>query len=109
MKNACLSLAETPTYRVREVDGQDEEITDTLADLHRLTFFNGACLPDFDRGQWWLACLEAMPVAFAGLVPSTHALNAGYICRVGVLKKHRGRRLQLRLMRAMEARARHNG
>jgi GNAT superfamily N-acetyltransferase len=109
MKNACLSLAETPIYRVREVDGQDEEIADTLADLHRLTFFNGACLPDFDRGHWWLACHAAMPVAFAGLVPSTHALNAGYICRVGVLKKHRGRRLQLRLMRAMEARARHNG
>ena len=48
MKNACLSLTETSTYRIREVDGQDDEIADTLADLHRLTFFNGACLPDFD-------------------------------------------------------------
>jgi GNAT superfamily N-acetyltransferase len=109
MKNVCRSLAATPMYRVREVDGQDDEIGDTLAGLHRLTFFNGARLPDFDWGHWWLACHEATPVAFAGLVPSTHAHNAGYICRVGVLKKHCGRRLQLRLMRAMESRARHNG
>jgi hypothetical protein len=63
MKNACLSLAETPTYRIREVDGQDDEIADTLADLHRLTFFNGACLPDFDWGHWWLAYHQAQPVA----------------------------------------------
>jgi GNAT superfamily N-acetyltransferase len=109
MKNACLSLNETPTYRVREVDGQDDEIADTLADLHRLTFFNGADLPDFDWGHWWLAYHQAQPVAFAGLVPSTRAHNAGYICRVGVLKKHCGRGLQLRLMRAMEWRARHKG
>jgi hypothetical protein len=109
MKNACLSLAETPTYRIREVDGQDDEIADTLADIHRLTFFNGASLPDFDWGHWWLAYHETHPVAFAGLVQSTRAHNAGYICRVGVLKKYCGNRLQVRLMRAMELRARHNG
>ena len=109
MTITCPSLTETPIYRLREVDGQDDETADTLADLHRLTFFNGACLPDFDWGHWWLAHLDARPIAFAGLVPSTHAHNAGYICRVGVLKKHCGRRLQLRLMRAIESRARHNG
>jgi hypothetical protein len=71
-------------YRIREVDGHDEEIADTLADLHRLTFF-------------------------AGVVASTHHYNAGYFCRVGVLKKHCGNALQLRLMRALESRSRHNG
>jgi GNAT superfamily N-acetyltransferase len=96
-------------YRLREVDGQDDEIADTLADLHRLTFFDGACLPDFGWGYWWLAYRAAIPIAFAGVVPSTHACNAGYICRVGVLNNHRGSRLQLRLMRAMEAWARLNG
>jgi hypothetical protein len=50
-----------------------------------------------------------MPVAFAGVVPSTRACNAGYFSRVGVLKKHYGNKLQLRLMRALESRARHNG
>jgi GNAT superfamily N-acetyltransferase len=96
-------------YRIREVDGHDEEVIDTLTELHRLTFFDGAPIPEFDWGYWWLAYHEAMPVAFAGVVPSTHACNAGYFCRVGVLKRHWGNALQLRLMRALESRAKHNG
>jgi GNAT superfamily N-acetyltransferase len=98
-----------PMYRIREVDGYDDEIADALTDLHRLTFFDGASIPEFGWGYWWLAYLEAIPVALAGVVPSTRAYNAGYICRVGVLKKHWGNRLQLRLMRAAESRARHRG
>jgi len=96
-------------YRIREVDGHDDEIADTLADLHRLTFFSGASVPEFDWGHWWLGYHETQPVAFAGLIPSTHVVNAGYFCRVGVLKSHWGNRLQLRLMRALEARVRRNG
>jgi GNAT superfamily N-acetyltransferase len=96
-------------YRIREVDGHDDEIADALTDFHRLTFFDGAAIPEFDWGYWWLAYLEAIPVAFVGVVPSTRAHNAGYICRVGVLQKHWGNRLQLRLMRAAESRARHRG
>jgi hypothetical protein len=96
-------------YRIREVDGNDDEIADTLADLHRLTFFDGASVPKFDQGLWWLACHETVPIAFAGVVPSTRAFNAGYFCRVGVLRRHWGNALQLRLMRAMESRAKRNG
>ena len=100
--------ARTP-YRICEVDGQDDEIAETLTELHCLTFFDGAPIPSFDLGHWWLAFHKAAAVAFAGAVPSTHARNAGYICRVGVLQAHRGRRLQLRLMQAAELRARRNG
>jgi GNAT superfamily N-acetyltransferase len=96
-------------YWVREVDGRDDEIADTLTELHRLTFFSGASVPSFDWGHWWLAYREAAPVAFAGVVPSTHIRNGGYFCRVGVLQRHWGHRLQLRLMRAVEVRARRNG
>jgi hypothetical protein len=96
-------------YRIREVDGHDDEIADTLADLHRLTFFDGAAIPEFDRGHWWLAYHETMRVSFAGVIPSTRASNAVYFCRVGVLRKHCGNQLQLRLMRALEWRARHDG
>jgi hypothetical protein len=95
-------------YRIREVDGHDDDIADTLADLHRPTFFDGASIPKFDEGHWWLAFFGALPVAFASLVPSTRA-NAGYFSGVGVLQKHCGNRLQLRLMRAIETRAKHNG
>jgi hypothetical protein len=95
-------------YRIREVDGQDEEVADILTDLHRLPFFDAASMPEFDEGHWWLAHCDTTPVAFAGVVPSTRAINAGYFCRVGVLKRHHGNALQLCLMRALESRARHN-
>jgi hypothetical protein len=92
-------------YRIREADGQDEEVAETLAELHRLTFFGSAPIPPFDCGHWWLALCERVPVAFAGLIPSTRAPNSGYFCRVGVIRRHWGRSLQLRLMRAAEKRA----
>jgi GNAT superfamily N-acetyltransferase len=97
------------SYRIREVDGRDDEIADVLTELHRLTFFNGASVPPFDWGHWWLAYHDTIPVAFAGAVPSTHVRHAGYFCRVGVLPSHWGNGLQLRLMRAIERRARHIG
>lgn len=102
-------VSELPRYRIREVDGHDEEIVDTLGDLHRLTFFDGASIPAFEEGDWWLVYHGAIAVAFAGMVRSTHEKNAGYFSRVGVLKRHWGNALQLRLIRAMESRARHHG
>ena len=102
-------LGSPPMYRIREVDGSEDENADKVAELHCLTFFGGAPIPAFDRGHWWLAFHQKRAVAFAGLLPSTHAANAGYLCRVGVLRKHWGHALQLRLMRALQLRARHNG
>ena len=96
-------------YRIREIDTHEDDFEDVLTELHQLTFFSAAPVPKFDQGYWWLAFNEAEPVAFAGMVPSTHVFNAGYFCRVGVLSKHCGHRLQLRLMRALEMRARLNG
>ena len=80
-----------------------------MAELHRLTFLDAGTIPKFDQGYWWLAFHDAEAVAFAGVVPSTHVCNAGYFCPVGVLSEHWGNRLQLRLMRALEAGARLNG
>jgi GNAT superfamily N-acetyltransferase len=96
-------------YRIREVDGFDDDIGDVIADLHRLTLFGSAPIPELDVGHWWLAYHDGLPVGFAGLVPSAHVRDAGHFCRVGVLKRHSGRALQLRLMRCMESRARSNG
>jgi hypothetical protein len=55
-------------YRIREVDGQDEEISEALAELHWLTFFGTARTPDFQQGHWWFVFCEASPVAFAGVI-----------------------------------------
>ena len=43
-------------YWIREVDGNDDDVADTLAELHQLTFLDAAPVPKFDQGHWWLAC-----------------------------------------------------
>lgn len=96
-------------YRIRAVDGYDEDVADTLAELHRTTFFDAAAIPDFGQGHWWIAFRERTPVGFAGVIPSMHAQDAGYFSRVGVTRSHCGNALQLRFMRAVEAQARRNG
>ncbi|MBR0791529.1 GNAT family N-acetyltransferase [Bradyrhizobium manausense] len=96
-------------YTIRMADASDEDVADTLAELHRLTFFDAAPMPEFDFGTWWLAYQGDDAVAFAGVVPSTYARNSGYFSRVGVLERHWGGGLQLRLMRAIEARGRRVG
>ncbi|WFU85410.1 GNAT family N-acetyltransferase [Bradyrhizobium sp. CIAT3101] len=96
-------------YKIRMVDASDDDVAETLADLHRSTFFDAAAMPDFDLGAWWLVYQGDDAVAFAGAVPSTYARNSGYFSRVGVLQRHWGRGLQLRLMRAVEARGRRIG
>lgn len=100
---------EREIYRIRLADTDDDDVVETLVDLHRSTFFDTAQVPPFGLGTWWLAYDRDAAVAFAGLVPSTHVRHGGYFSRVGVVERHWGRGLQLRLMRAAEARARRVG
>jgi GNAT superfamily N-acetyltransferase len=96
-------------YRIREVDGSDGAIALELEALHALTFWKGAPPIDPESGHWWIATLGRRPVGFAGMSESRHYPRTGYFSRVGVLPAHRGHGLQLRFMRALEARARRNG
>lgn len=96
-------------YRIRMVDASDDDIAETLADLHQLTFFDAAAMPQFESGTWWLVYHGHEAVAFAGVVPSMHTRHGGYFSRVGVLQRHWGRGLQRRLMRAIEMRGRRVG
>lgn len=97
------------SYRICEVDGSDEVIADTLKDLHEQTFIDLAPIPDFELGHWWVGWRGKDAVSFASLIPSDRYPRTGYFKRVGVLPGHRGHSLQLRHMRALEARAKRNG
>ena len=96
-----------PPYRIREVDGAEYE--EELRYLHESTFVNGEGKPDFSDGHWWIAFFEDEPVAFIGVKQSVLGSHVGYFQRVGVLPQHRGNRLQARLMRAMESKAKKLG
>jgi GNAT superfamily N-acetyltransferase len=97
------------TYRIREVDGADEETRELLREMHTLCFADTAPQIAPEEGYWWIAYHGSEPVAFAGLEASHSVADAGYLCRSGVLPEHRGHGLQVRLLRVREAKARRLG
>jgi GNAT superfamily N-acetyltransferase len=99
----------SPRYRIREVDGSDGAIWLEIESLHDLIFWRDAPPIDPEHGHWWIAKVGRKAIGFAGLVESSHCPDMGYLVRVGVLRAHRGKGLQRRFMRALEARAKRNG
>lgn len=80
----------------------------TIKAMHTLTFPSDIH-EDYEVGDWWLAFDGADPVAFAGSKDVSSAAGWSYFSRVGVLPGYRGRGLQGRFMRAIEAHARKSG
>lgn len=93
-------------YRIREVDGCDDVIIDTINELDKaVASFPPIKTENFENGYWWLVYAGAEPIAYAGIVPSQRWLETGYLARAGVLPEHRGRGLQRRLMAVRERKA----
>jgi Acetyltransferase (GNAT) family len=99
-------------YKIREVDGSDEEVAETIREFNKLSDSSFPDLTDdeLERGFWWLAYWGKEPVAFAGMTISRGSDDTAYFKRAGVLPgMHRGKGLQLRLMRVRTAKARKLG
>lgn len=100
----------TSAYRTRRVDGTREAYANTLRALHELCFGDSAPqIKPEEGGYWWLTYHEGEPVAFCGMLPSQQWKKTGYLYRVGVLKDHRGKGLQQRLIAVRERYARQLG
>ena len=97
------------TYRFSLVDLDDEEAVALLRGLHEESFGDAAPVPELDYGWWWVGRDGREPVAFCGLVESTIGPGVGYLKRAGVLRSHRGRGLQRRMLSIRERRARRAG
>lgn len=59
--------------------------------------------------EWWIAFLGDVPVAYAGLHPSSYWKSTGFLARAGVTAAHRGHGLQRRLIWVREKSARKHG
>lgn len=99
------------TFRVRKVKATPDHIQ-KLIDIDELVF--GASAPRLSRtdvlkGDWWFVYNSRQIIAYAGMVPSTYGPHVGYFKRVGVLEGFRGHRLQVRLLKLCERRARQLG
>ncbi|WP_405548218.1 GNAT family N-acetyltransferase [Variovorax paradoxus] len=83
------------TLRVLRASARHAE---TLRALHTLTFPHDDH-EDYTSGYWWIVWDGDAPVAFAGMRCSVTAPATAYLSRCGVLKSHRGLRLQPALLR----------
>lgn len=93
---------------VRSVDAHDPKITALLTFL-QLSTLGGDVPFDVSEGHWWIAYDGELPVGFAGIVQSHRWCDTGYFCRAGVIRSHRGKGLQKRLIRVREAKAKRLG
>ena len=90
---------------IRAVDFLEEE--EEIRELHRVCF--DIRLKNFGHGFWWVAYLDDVAVAFAGLHASVQWERTGYLARAGVHPAARGHGLQRRLIRVRIAKARRLG
>jgi hypothetical protein len=71
-------------YRIREVDGADDDISDTLGELHQLTFLDAAPVPNLIKGTGGLPFTEPSrspsPVSFHLLTSPMRAIFAALGC-----------------------------
>lgn len=99
-------------YRIKEVDASDEDIAETIRDLHDEIFGSTAPQVDPERGHWWLAFATDASrdiAGFCGLTSTYGDPTLGYLKRAGVTLPHRGQGLQRRFVRVREAKARKLG
>jgi GNAT superfamily N-acetyltransferase len=89
---------------VQAVDATDPKVAALLTFL-QLSTLTGDEPYDVREGFWWVAYDGEMPVGFAGVVRSAQWTDCGYLCRSGVLRSHRGKGLQKRLIRVRERKA----
>ena len=96
-------------YIIREVDGSNGLYRMILRDLHEELFGDSAPQIVPEEGYWWIAWFKGKPVGFAGLRLAASTPGTGYLHRAGVEPFHRGHRLQVRFIRAREAKAKKLG
>lgn len=99
-------------YRLRRADVTDVLIAQSMRILIDDCFPPGT-LAEKARtpreGIWWMAWHGSDAVAFSGIVESIVYPGNGYIALQGVVPKHRGRGLQLRMIKAAERYGRQHG
>jgi GNAT superfamily N-acetyltransferase len=98
-------------YRIKRVDGEDEEIAELIRELHDETFGREAPQIDPSCGWSWIAYDGREVAGFCHLVHTEGATRdtLAYLKRAGLRLPHRGQGLQRRFVRVREALARRAG
>lgn len=88
----------------KEIDAENAESVILIASLHRRIFGKHVPVPVLE-GHWWLAYDGSKAVGFCGLSLNCSTKGAGFLCRSAVVKSHRGRGIQKKMIRLRERKA----
>lgn len=96
-------------YRIARIDPINRiDVANKVKQIHKI------CLPDDDiiepdEGYWWGVFFHGAMVGFCALRRSSRWVDTGYLWRAAVLRDHRGRGLQRRMIGVRERMARQLG
>jgi GNAT superfamily N-acetyltransferase len=95
-------------YRFGQVDTDDEDVVELLAELHTAAFDDDGLTPqaDYEQGWWWVVTDGREAAGMCGLTQSSYYPKYGYLKRACVLRRHRGQGLQRRMLSLRERKAR---
>jgi GNAT superfamily N-acetyltransferase len=62
-----------------------------------------------EEGHWWIAYDDSNPIGFCSIKQSSRWSDTAYLCRAGVLRAHRGKGIQKKLIRTRVNYARREG
>lgn len=93
------------TIRIAAVNARDPKIAALLRYL-QLEILPHDEPKEMETGWWWIVYDGQLAVGFCSLHESVQWCDTAYLSRSGVLKSHRGKGFQKRLLRVREMKAR---
>lgn len=96
-------------YKLSRLETIDEKTCAVIERLHNLCLPDDEVLSPREGGYWWIAKYQDEIVGFCAFRPSTRWIDTGYLWRSGVVRAHRGRGLQKRMIKVREQFARKIG
>jgi len=90
-----------PKYKFFRVNLSDKEMCKTIMWMHK------KCFPDDEvleptEGYWWVVKLDKELVGFCAMRRTIRWSDCGYLWRAAVMRCHRGKGLQRRMIRIRE-------
>lgn len=96
-------------YRFHKLNLDDHKQCKVVEKIHKRCFPDDDVLSPKEGGFWWVVKLGAEVVGFCAMRRSTRWTDTGYLWRSAVVREHRGKGLQKRMIKVREKEARRQG
>jgi GNAT superfamily N-acetyltransferase len=96
-------------YKISRLDFIDQKTCAIIERIHKTCFPDDDVLSPLTGGYWWIVKYGPEIIGFCAMRQSSRWIDTGYLCRSAVIRTHRGKGLQKRMIRVREQFARKLG